>query len=256
MQISGPSLPRKGSLKGPLGYRTIPESSCPAFQGLVNKEAEVGYSIWLPRDLRQSAPSSSGPKIVPVGRSTSPASTVLSAMPSRHWQGPALPCTFTRVAPNCSWASATFKDKSASCRVSAEIWSSGATLHVGRGHVGLSPDSRDSAAGSRAANLVKPERLKPTSVGLCLKGFSRGLIFFPCRSRGKHGRPSGIQAVTLGVEEGKCLGSLGHLMDEPLFAQGRGTTGGRSWCLSPGVKPAKNNAPGITLWEPLNTVLD
>lgn len=36
-------------------------------------------------------------------------------------------------------------------------------------------------------------------------------------SRLASGRPSGIQAVTLGVEEGKCLRSPGHLMDEQLF---------------------------------------
>lgn len=71
LSTGGPSLPRKGSLKAPLVYRTIPESSCPAFQGLVNKEAEGWLQHLAPRDLRQSAPSSTGPKIVPVGRSTS-----------------------------------------------------------------------------------------------------------------------------------------------------------------------------------------
>ena len=30
-------------------------------------------------------------------------------------------------------------------------------------------------------------------------------------------QPSGIQEVTLGVEEGTFLGSPGHLMDEQLF---------------------------------------
>lgn len=91
---------------------------------------------------------------------------------------------------------------------------------------------------------MKPERLKPTIVSLCLKGFSQGLIFSLINREGStagsrlgFGWPLGIQAVTLGVEEGKCLGSPGHLMDEQLFSRGRGTTGGRSWCLSPGAKP-------------------
>lgn len=65
--------------------------------------------------------------------------------------------------------------KRASCRVSEGIWSSRATPHLGREHVGLRPGTRDRAAGEPGS--WPGGSAKPTAAGLCQKGSSCGLFF-------------------------------------------------------------------------------